>query len=193
MRHSVLWIMGLVLLGVALSSGAPVSAASASRTVSAAGITTGYWQAVVPLAAQPDIIIPPETSCPPNTTYSGSNAEYSCVATVSDGSGHIVWVRQGNSSFGYQHFLGKHNLYLGPVTATVANNLFGLQQSNGRYLYEDYYQTTSGSPSQYVLVFESRNTAPVSDRQEVGVITAYCQGPGHSFEAKCPNWVNQTL
>jgi hypothetical protein len=40
----------------------------------------------------------------------------------------------------------------------------------------------SGEVDQYVNV-----------GHELGVVTGYCQGPGHSFEQNCPDWVDETL
>jgi len=129
--------------------------------------------------------------CPPDTTYTGSNAEYSCVTRVEDSSGHIAWVRRGNSGWGYDHFHSKHKLDLQPVVATIHDSYEGVLQDNGRYLYEAYYTNSKGTVTQYVLVYESRSNAPVG--HEMGVWTAYCQGRGHKPELTCPEWVNKTL
>ncbi|SMC02089.1 hypothetical protein SAMN00768000_0300 [Sulfobacillus thermosulfidooxidans DSM 9293] len=64
---------------------------------------------------------------PPNTIYSGSNAIYSCMATAPDGSGQVVWTRQGyNTSagkgFGYEHVYNKHNVWLGTVVNDIEIN-----------------------------------------------------------------------
>jgi len=85
-----------------------------------------------------------------------------------------------------------HNLDLGPATHAIQQSAHGLKQANGRYLYGQYHVGAGGNIDQYVNIFEERGPAAIHDGHELGVLTGYCQGPGHSFEAKCPDWVNET-
>ncbi len=81
-----------------------------------------------------------------------------------------------------------------PVEDVIARSAYGIQQDvNGRYLYGEYYQDPEGGIDQYVNVIEDRTTAPVSDGQEVGVVTAYCEDADGNEEDTCPDWVNQTV
>lgn len=105
-----------------------------------------------------------------------------------------MWTRQGYdpNGFGFVHFFQPHNVWLSTVSTVVARSGYGLLQQNGRYLYGAYHVNSNGVVDQYINVIESRNSAPVSDGHEIGVITAYCQGPGESTEQLCPDWVNQS-
>lgn len=205
-------LTGVVVLSTALCASLPVSAKSVPHHITPSVTPAGHWVAgIVPQIrqqlgihtpatsttsrTQPQYIVSPSGgSCPPNTTYSGANAKYSCMATVPDGSGHVVWIRQGyNTSagkgFGYEHFYNKHNVWLSTVSNDIQNNQSGIYQSKtGRYLYGEYYVGSNGQVDQQVLAFESRNSAPVGN--EMGIITAYCQTGSGGYEAKCPNWVN---
>jgi hypothetical protein len=162
-----------------------------------ATIPAGHWVNVNPLdGLEPDRVSGGGGSCPPNTTYTGSDAEWTCVATVMDGSGHVAWIRQGYNrwngtawvGFGYEHFYNKHNVWLGTVVNTIATAEYGIRQPNGRYWYGEYFVAPSGQIDQVVNVYEGRNEAPVGN--EVGVVTAYCTTGTGGFEATCPDWVN---
>ncbi|MEA2532519.1 MAG: hypothetical protein QOJ93_330 [Actinomycetota bacterium] len=124
-----------------------------------------------------------------------SSGPYQCLEIVKDGSGHGVVIRygqSGTSGFGFLHFFMDHSLDLPPVIHAISNSAYGLPQPDGRYLYGEYHVAPPGQVDQYVNVFEERGPSANGDAHELGVVTAYCQGPGHSFEQNCPEWVNQT-
>ena len=137
------------------------------------------------------------SSCPYNATlYTGSLAPYNCYAVAYDGDGHGVWLRDGGvNTFGVAHFQ-THNLEPWAVEAVVSMEQYGLRQSNGRYLYGAYFQDPDGFVDQQVLVFEERGKPSVSgvtDGNELGVVTAYCEDEFGNEEQLCPDWVNATL
>ncbi len=201
MKWTSIGAMAGSVLSAALFSVSPLAMAQtvqASPSV-AAGTTPppGHWVAANPITGlSPQTVVGPPggSSCPPNTTYSGANAEYSCMATAPDGSGHVVWIRQGyydyntGNGFGETKFYHKHNVWLGTVVNDIEVNQSGIPQSNGRYLYGEYYVGTNGQIDQQVLAFESRNAAPTGN--EMGIITAYCTTGTGGYEATCPDWVN---
>ena len=160
------------------------------------GVPPGRWIPEIPQGRgvlTGSVTLPSHVGCPPGTT--GTDA-YSCLSVPNDGSGHGVWIRygqSGDSGFGFLHALVDHNLDLVPIEVTIFNSAFGVPQPNGRYLYGEYYRSPSGQIDQYVEVYEERHEAANHDGHGLGVVTAYCQGPGHSPEARCPDWVNATL
>jgi hypothetical protein len=118
-----------------------------------------------------------------------------------DLSGHKVFIREGTAKrikainvgpFGYQHMKQKHDMDL-DTAFYIIQNTHAISQGNDSYLYEEYFQDPTGGIDQWVLVFENRTTQAPPDHHEIGLITGYCQGPGHSFEATCPSWVNGPL
>jgi len=51
-----------------------------------------------------------------------------------------------------------------------------------------------GRPTQYVEVYEERGRDSGSpDKNEMGVVTAYCRSSSYTEENLCPDWVNDTL
>jgi hypothetical protein len=177
----------------------PVALGSPAHAAAGAGAPAGQWVASAPIrvsdvlitGVQPDGVV--RSNCPKGMPLNGP---YRCLAAQADGSGHLVIIRygkSGSSGFGYLHALVDHNLDLGPMEGVIANSQNGIRQSNGRYLYGAFHVAPKGQVDQYVNVFEERGEAANKDGHELGVVTAYCQGPGHSYEAKCPEWVNETL
>ena len=157
-------------------------------------IPTGTWINENPVAVGLQTSFRPAASsgCPKGMASTGA---YKCLEVVKDGSGHGVMIRygqSGDSGFGYLHMFIDHNLDLGPATHAIQQSAHGLKQANGRYLYGQYHVGAGGNIDQYVNVFEERGPAAIHDGHGLGVLTGYCQGPGHSFEAKCPDWVNET-
>jgi ABC-type nitrate/sulfonate/bicarbonate transport system substrate-binding protein len=189
--------MSTVALGaVALIAGSTGSAvaSSAHHQTTTPAVPAGHWYPMTAAGSAGPLSVPPPdpSGCPNGITTGGA---YGCIEGVTDGSGHKVIIRYGQTGgFGFLHFLNDHNLDLGPVEVTIGNNQNGILQSNGNYHYGEYYGDPSGTEvSQYVLVFEDRGAAGNGDGFELGVVTAFCQGPGHSFEQNCPDWVNETL
>lgn len=191
----------LLLVGTAVSPSFTTYASPGTghpTTLSAVG--AGTWKTLKPSSHQsassgitPKVYGGPGGStCPSGSySYSGSNAQYNCIDVTADGSGHGVWTRQGDGNYGYTHFFTPHNVWMSTVSAVIAAQAYGLYQSStGRYLYGAYHVNSNGDVDQYINIYESRNAAPAPDGNEIGVITAYCQGPGRSFEQYCPDWVN---
>jgi|GEM_PF-6807906 hypothetical protein len=118
------------------------------------------------------------------------------VESDNGGRGHAVWVRQGrsgSSGFGYLHAYVDHNLDLHTIETVIRNNSHGIRQSNGRYLYGEVFRV-KGRPTQYVEVYEERGRGSGSpDKNEMGVVTAYCRSSSYTEENLCPDWVNDTL
>jgi len=207
-NHFLAPLLGATALSISLIGGyghGLSQAHATSITQSTATPPSGHWVVLAPRSIlrrvpSPDMLPIDESGCPPNVAYSGSESEWNCYAVPQDGSGHDVWIREGyansynDNGFGYNHFNEKHNLELGPVEDVIARSAYGIQQDvNGRYLYGEYYQDPEGGIDQYVNVIEDRTTAPVSDGQEVGVVTAYCEDADGNEEDTCPDWVNQTV
>ena len=129
---------------------------------------------------------------------------YNCHEILYDGSLHQVWVREGrtgSSGFGIAHF-GEHNLQLHVVEDVIDSSQQGFPQPNGtRYEYDaGYRDPNTQQVTQYVVVVEERakpndpgNPGANSDPNELGILTAFCQGPNRSYEQLCPDWVNATL
>lgn len=185
---------GASLICIPTALGSPAHAAvSAEASAGQAAAPADRWVSDVAVTGiHPDRGVP--SNCPKGMPRNGP---YSCLAAQADGSGHLVIIRygkSGDSGFGYLHALIDHNLDLGPMEGVIENSANGIRQSNGRYLYGAFHRAPKkGEVDQYVNIFEERGKAPDKDGHELGVVTAYCQGPGHSFEAKCPDWVNETL
>ena len=186
-------VFGTSLILIAASPGSPAHAAAS------AGAPADQWvsDALVAASDAPIIGVQPDGGVPSNCPKGVPlNGPYSCLAAQADGSGHLVIIRygkSGNSGFGYQHALIDHNLDLRPMEAVIENSENGIRKSNGRYLYGEFHVAPKRQIDQYVNIFEEREEAANKDGHELGVVTAYCQGPGHSYEAKCPEWVNETL
>jgi hypothetical protein len=129
---------------------------------------------------------------------------YNCHEVLYDGSLHQVWVREGrtgSSGFGIAHF-GEHNLQLHVVEDVIDNTQQGFPQPNStRYEYDaGYRDPKTQQVTQYVVVVEERakpndpaDPETNSDPNELGILTAFCQGPNRSYEQLCPDWVNTTL
>lgn len=141
-------------------------------------------------------------TCPANMSgYTGSAAKYNCVDGMVDWKNHIVWIRNGcsqsacgASAFGYLHFYRDHAMELETAQNIVAWDELGgteIDKAQNKWSYNwEYLAPGTDVAEQYAIVIESRNAAPVSDKQETGVITGYCQGPTHLYEQDCPEWVN---
>lgn len=184
---------GASLIWIAATLGSSAHAAvSAEVSAGQAAAPAGQWVSDVAVTGiHPDKGV--SSNCPKGIPLNGP---YSCLAAQADGSGHLVIIRygkSGDSGFGYLHALIDHNLDLGPMEGIIENSKNGIRQSNGRYLYGEFHVAPKGEVDQYVNIFEERGEAADKDGHELGVVTAYCQGPDHSYEAKCPDWVNETL
>ncbi len=202
-QHLLTPLLGAAALSASLIGG--YGHAHANGTLQpAATPPTGTWKALTPRSmamtkVKPYMLPPDQSGCPSGSEdYPGGDGIYNCYGVSYDGEGHGVWIREGyndanNNGFGYTHFYNKHNINIGPVEAVIANNAYGIEQPNGRYLYGEYFVAPQGEIDQYVNIYEDRSGAPVSDGNEKGVITAYCEDQNGNEESRCPDWVNATL
>ncbi|MCM3882834.1 hypothetical protein [Frankia sp. R82] len=202
-RIRALLVASLALLVMAGCSSVTGSGGSAAASAGPVGLWVPYSGATA--SSLPALGVAPvalasasNVSCPFNTYYRGAQSPWSCMTIQKDngGRGHSVWVRQGragSSGFGYLHAYVDHNLDLGAIEATVLNSSHGIRQPNGRYLYGEQFRAR-GRPVEYVEVYEERGPGSGSpDRNEMGVVTAYCRNSSYVTENRCPDWVNDTL
>ncbi len=185
-------LAGMLMIG---SSSVQAHAAPASQRPARAATHLSAW-GVAPRLASPHMTRSNAgPNCPSNTTYSGNNAKYSCEEIAYDTNGHAVWIREGydggsSSGFGYLHFLYQHDLEISPVVVAIERSGSPSEQNNGNYQYVYGHKAPNGQIDQYIYVIEGRNGVGAPDGAEIGVITAYCQGPSHQYQQLCPSWVN---
>jgi hypothetical protein len=172
--HQLAWerlSIALVLAMAAAFSGAGVVSAASTRT-----------------AAVPQVVC-----CGGGGGYTyPSSSPYYVMNIFTDGSGQEVVLRQGNSSFGWDHIVSKHSIVSwAPLTMALqrGRQLYDSQSNNTEFrvvVYDVPLYETDGIYFSVNLLVAANLYQVMENNWYLGIITAYCPG----YTGACPEFVD---